>query len=129
MTASSQDYRVTVTWDSARNMAFWWAIAPGSQWGRHLTLREVEMLAGDRPFPHRGLRGVAQKLAGIITRSRGVSHFDRWESRHPERVQSRVELWARREAYAWAKQHAFERNQRVLAEDEVLFDFVLGTLR
>ena len=127
MATSAKRYRVTVIWDPETRLASWAALAPSG--GAHMaryTLQEVEMLTGERPLPPRGLRRVIRQMLRPLLRPRGPSLPGPWAERNSAVVQERVERWGRRAGAEWAKEHALKRHQRVLHDDDIVFECVLS---
>jgi len=126
MTTFAKPYLVTLMWDPDTSIALWSAIAPtGELCTIRYTLEEIEMMTGERPFPPRGLRRVVRDLLRPVLPVRGPSLPGPWAKRDSVAVQERVERWGRSAGIEWARKHAWKRHQRMLDEDDIVFECVI----
>ena len=90
------------------------------------TLEEIEMVTGERPFPPRGLRRVVRELLRPLLPVRGPSLPGPWAKRDSAAVQERIERWGRCAGTEWAREHAWKQHQRMLDEDDIVFECLVN---
>jgi len=130
MTTSARPYCVTVRWERNANIASWSGLTPDGQWCTIVyTLKEIEMVTGERPFPPRGLRRVVGKLLRPLWPARVPSLPGPWANRDSTVVQARIERWGRHAGAEWARAHAWTHHQRVLGEADIVFECFVNSPR